>query len=491
MIWLLIFLLAHGSSLDFNGSSDYVWIADNDDWTFGSEAHNNFSVISWVYMNDATDFPIVGKVGELTTDSKEWRFFLDNLDSLKFMMYDGAGKSYTHSVTDTNFTAYENQWVCLSTTRDTVDGAEIYINGVPAAVSGVGELFYDAMTNTSAKGYIGAQFKDDGSAIWADGVVGEIQLYKRCLDSAEVAWLSNHPLTIYNSDSLKGWYKFIDFAGSTLGDSSGEANDGTISGAAWTIDTPIKSSRGQADFNYFMLRSVEDILLSEIGIWGWLTPATVEYDYTPYTHDADYQNMEVSDQSLKEKAYILDFDGAAEYLEIDDSDDLSFSEPDSFSVGGWIEVTSYDDYEIIIAKWDETTSSEAREWALHLTTSREIKLYLYDESTNAQISGCSSSGLSAGWHSVVVTYAGITDGGTFNTYIDGILGNGTPGTSLSYHEMENTSTNVMIGAFIGTSGSAAHFFQGDMGQLFITDGVLSSTQVTDWHNTTKVYYGIE
>ena len=68
-----------------------------------------------------------------------------------------------------------------------------------------------------------------------DGIIGEIQIYSRALDSAEIIWLYNHPGKIYNTNGLKLWLPFTEGYGDTLYDKSGNNNNGDIIGAEWVV----------------------------------------------------------------------------------------------------------------------------------------------------------------------------------------------------------------------------------------------------------------
>ncbi|HIJ52212.1 MAG TPA: polysaccharide deacetylase family protein [Planctomycetes bacterium] len=118
-------------SFDFNGSFDYIEIADHADFT---PALTPFSISSWVYMHRAGGFCIASK-GVYNTDG-EWQFRVypypgDAL--LYFMLYDeNVVDCYIGRYYSVDLTGYENQWIHLVATYDggtSCSGIKIYLNG--------------------------------------------------------------------------------------------------------------------------------------------------------------------------------------------------------------------------------------------------------------------------------------------------------------------------------------------------------------------------
>ena len=73
--------------LDFNGSSDYISIADHNDFSFGDSSDDSaFSVSAWVKAQDLTNFPVISK-GEYNV-AGEWALRFESDDKLYFILYD-------------------------------------------------------------------------------------------------------------------------------------------------------------------------------------------------------------------------------------------------------------------------------------------------------------------------------------------------------------------------------------------------------------------
>ena len=73
--------------LDFNGSSDYISIADHNDFSFGDSSDDSaFSVSAWVKAQDLTNFPVISK-GEYNV-AGEWALRFESDDKLYLILYD-------------------------------------------------------------------------------------------------------------------------------------------------------------------------------------------------------------------------------------------------------------------------------------------------------------------------------------------------------------------------------------------------------------------
>ncbi len=117
-----------GTSIDFNGSTGFIEIADHDDFT---PALMPFSISAWVYMNDATLFPIVTK-GKYNVNG-EWTLWSHSDDVLRFRVYDESVANCLIGKTAGKVDIYEDQWLNIVATYDggtLSSGINIYLNGV-------------------------------------------------------------------------------------------------------------------------------------------------------------------------------------------------------------------------------------------------------------------------------------------------------------------------------------------------------------------------
>jgi hypothetical protein len=108
----------------------------------------------------------------------------------------------------------------------------LYINGV----------FCSTVTNTtvgSTDNTTNITFGNrTGSTKWIDGIIDEPRIWSRALTAQEVSDLYFND--IVPRDSLVAEYLFNEASGTTALDTSGNGNDGTITGATYTTDVPLK-----------------------------------------------------------------------------------------------------------------------------------------------------------------------------------------------------------------------------------------------------------
>jgi len=213
---------------------------------------------------------------------------------------------------------------------------------------------------------------------------------------------------------------------------------------------------------------VADITFDDVVI----TP--VYEDISMKGHDGQYMGTWASgDRINKGSGWALDPNGTDAYIDLGDSDDFSFGDGTNdspFTVFGLIEVVDTGGFQGIVMKFDITTGSENREFAVNMDGTEKLKLLLYDESANAYESEVVDASLSAGMHSIVTAYdgrGGVNAADGITIYIDGKEVASTRIASGTYVAMENLTTPLMIGASIGTGGVSEAFMQGDIGHVGI------------------------
>ena len=115
-------------SLAFDGTDDKLIVSDANDLSFTT---GGLTVMAWVKMTDATQFPIVGK--GIYNNTAEYQFKVEGDDKITWWVADESvaschiGRTY-----DTVLTTYQNQWIHLAGTYDggtASSGLKIYLNG--------------------------------------------------------------------------------------------------------------------------------------------------------------------------------------------------------------------------------------------------------------------------------------------------------------------------------------------------------------------------
>jgi len=218
------------SALKFDGNKDYVSISGgvlSPTMTVSVMTSvvndNNTSAEYWM---DNTD-----------TDSKN-RFYLSK-DGSKYYSgwrYDDAGtnKLLNPIRTSTNKLG-NNIWNRITTVIDSVGGTHnYYINNY--LVTQTSSTYTVGTIETPI--YIGV---NSNQAL--NGKIDNLRIWSRVLTEAEI--LKLYYQNIVPRTNLVAEYKFNEGKGTTAYDTSGNGNNGTISGATWTFDTPTKSLKSK------------------------------------------------------------------------------------------------------------------------------------------------------------------------------------------------------------------------------------------------------
>ena len=174
-----------GGALDFNGSSDYIEIADHADFT---PILTPFSISMWVYMHTATYFVWASKWQD--GSNEEWNIFTGTQKKIHFRMYDDSENAYIGRQYSTSLASYENQWTHFVLTYDggvLSSGFRIHLNGnrVDDADSKSGNFI--SVENLTAPVWIGRY-----SAKYSNGLFDNVMFFNKELTPFQV-------MQVYNS----------------------------------------------------------------------------------------------------------------------------------------------------------------------------------------------------------------------------------------------------------------------------------------------------
>ena len=179
-------------SIDFNGSSQYLDLGDDDIFSFGNSTDDSpFSISAWIYMNDATSFRILNKYN---APNYEYQFDLSSSDKLQFYIFDGSnyrGVGYDSALSI-------NQWYHVVATYDGRGGSSaqsgmvLYVNGSPVNDITYSSGSYTAMHNTTAPVNIGRI-----ASSYANGKIDAVSIFDYALSSSQVT-------TLYGTGSAIG-----------------------------------------------------------------------------------------------------------------------------------------------------------------------------------------------------------------------------------------------------------------------------------------------
>ena len=193
-------------ALDFDGTQDYIEIADHDDFTFGDGTDDSpFSISAWIYTNDAACFEIVGK--SVYTPAKQYEWFFDISASkltLQLNHLDGSA----HLGRDCSLAFATGQWYHVVATYDgrgganAEDGIKLYVDGVRKDDGDSHRTgTYTAMDDGTAPVWI-SQYADS----YSNGLIDNVMIFNTELTPTQVSSLYNSGRGTEAPDTLRERY---------------------------------------------------------------------------------------------------------------------------------------------------------------------------------------------------------------------------------------------------------------------------------------------
>ncbi|MHC4853696.1 MAG: DUF2341 domain-containing protein, partial [Planctomycetota bacterium] len=177
----------------FDGTGDYIAVADHDDLTFANAGVDSaFSVSAWI-RGDTGSAMIVDKY----TSSDGWEFYIDG-GRLTFDLNTATGW-----IGERTTAVVSGAWQHVAATYDgskATTGIKLYIDGVLQATTTIGDAVYDGMSNSTTEVEIGAY--DGGGNSWDfNGQIDEVRLgsTERSADWINASYLSQNGTFAFNS----------------------------------------------------------------------------------------------------------------------------------------------------------------------------------------------------------------------------------------------------------------------------------------------------
>jgi hypothetical protein len=147
----------------------------------------------------------------------------------------------------------------------------------------------------------------------------------------------------------------------------------------------------------------------------------------------------------------LDFDGSNEYVEVPDTDDLSFGDglvDSPFTISAWIKMDKRSNF-IIVSKdndWLPWPTFSNREYDIRMVGDGYLHFYTMDSSANAWIGRrCTTKLKNNQWYHIIGTYDGSGSCSGFRIYVNGERKDTADYSSGTYVAMENGVAPLRIG----------------------------------------------
>lgn len=216
-----------GTALRFNATAatNQVAVTHNSVFTFGRTC----SVSCWFRPSSIqNDAALISKgIGSATPIDIRYS---GNNGTVGTYVYDGTFQSIAQTPSSKRLLVGRDYFITSVTDTNFVT---LYINGLVAAT--VANTTVGTTDNTTNITF----GNRTGSTKWIDGIIDEPRIWNRALTATEVAnmYFNN----VVPRTGLVGEWLFNETTGTTALDSSGNGNDGTITGATYTTDVPLRT----------------------------------------------------------------------------------------------------------------------------------------------------------------------------------------------------------------------------------------------------------
>ena len=235
-------------SLDFNGTTQYLTVPDDDSLSFGDASTDSaLTILAWINMDDATSFRIVDKSS--AANNAEYTFYLSSADKFTFILNDATTSHRIGKQNAPVFTTDEGKWIFLVGTYNadgTSDGVKLYKDGVLLAAGNISLGNYTAMHNTTATVQIGA---NTWESKFANGKMSMVRIVNKELSAAEVLEAYNNgkvllkDLLSFKENLISQW---------AMGDGA------TFTGGNWEIPDDVGSNDAES-VNMIETNRIDDI----------------------------------------------------------------------------------------------------------------------------------------------------------------------------------------------------------------------------------------
>ena len=222
-----------GYALQFDGTDDFISIADNASIDFTSG--NSYTLEAWIYADVLT----AANTGRAVLS--KW----NSSDDSYFIRVSPDGSLVFDNLYTVPGVITTNKWYHIACVYKTAPDAyrKVFVNGVEKSLSGSVISVNDGNSEPLKIGRHNS-FAND----W-DGKIDEVRIWNVARTVEEIRAAMNKELN-GNETGLAAYYKMSDGSGTTLTDNqTSGSNTGTISGATWKTSGSLAGSRQALDFD--------------------------------------------------------------------------------------------------------------------------------------------------------------------------------------------------------------------------------------------------
>lgn len=434
-----------GKGLGFDGTGDYMTAADSTSLELGS---GDFTIQTWIYL---TAYPNSGLGAAIYAKDSGTAVFAPLDIVIRDTATDAQHDIHVWATTangswnvlnDIDFGGGSqltlNTWHQVSFVRSS-GSCKLYVDGVVTSTSSAGISCSGTLYDNANTLYMGGQFQSTSGSGGITGRMDNYRIFNYARTNAQLQW-------DYNRGKPTGYWKIDECQGTTINDSSGNSNTGTLTvGATGTYTSagtcPVSSASS-----------------------AWYNGATGKRNYS------------------------LAFDGTDDYVDVGDMSITESASQVSWSV--WVKPTTLGTNKQIFTKSRSDLTQLA--WAIGTdsSTSSIVKINISTTTTDPSTYGLTPTGtLSTGtWTHIVAVFDGTQSGNSnrLKAYINGI-----PQTLTFTGTIPATTTATTSNATLGATSDhgASLFFNGQIDDTSVYNYALTATQVKTLYNDGASRYG--
>jgi hypothetical protein len=209
-----------GYSLDFDGTDDFV------------QANNvitayPFTMECWVRLDVTNVGQRILAISNTTAGNVRYSLFYFQTDGKFYIQIQNTTTFSSGSTT----TASANTWYHLAAVFESDTSRKLYVNGVLEATGTDNVTFNNSADN---KVNMGRHFS---ASLFLNGKLSDVRIWNTARTAQEIA--DNYQKRLIGNESgLVGYWKLDKGSGTTVADSTTNANAGTITGAVWDNSEP-------------------------------------------------------------------------------------------------------------------------------------------------------------------------------------------------------------------------------------------------------------
>jgi len=421
-----------GSSAYLDGTGDYLSLADNDDWDFGT---GDFTIDFWVRFNTLPDTSVAQTLFTNEGYSSGSQVNLYNASGTLKLYFYIVGEN-----TNANWTPSIGTWYHLVFVRAS-GTAKMFVNGTQL---GTDTTLSGNITGLTSGLIIGSYA---GSSQYTDAYIDEFRISKGI-----ARWTANFtpPTAPYTSDSYTKLLMHADGSGAggaayvAAGGNGVSALGGTTTYGSATEPITLGSGGGGAGFS------------STTFIDSETTPKIV-------TANGDAKITNAQNKFGAVSAY---FPGTASYLSVADSDDWNFGTGD-FTIDFWINLANWDAdaYQPIFANYENGNNY----WSLHTYYAQNRFRFVSTVGGTPKALTTDVHSLTDNtWHHIAL----VRSSGNFTWFIDGNI-IVTVTDDIGTNSIANPSAPLTIGYSLE---NVEHYLNGYIDELRISKGIARWTE---------------